>query len=237
MRLLRPTLAAALLALVAGPADAAFLKADYQLNGSFADSSGNGSPALTSGGGSLGATGYMFAAGQGLSVGNVLSNPGDYSIEMRFHFDTVTGFRKILDFKNLTADTGLYVLNTSLNFYNVVTSPGGLINAGQNVDVLLTRDAATNTVTGYVNGVQALSFNDSGNLAVFSGPNNIIQFFRDDTIQNSEQSAGFVDQIQIYDGVLTPTPAPPAFVLAGLGLVSLAGYGRFRRAAAPANPA
>jgi hypothetical protein len=95
-------------------------------------------------------------------------------------------------------------------------------------------------VTGYVNGAQQITFNDSGSAAVFSGTNNIIRFFEDDfATGQSEASGGLATQVQIYNGALTAAdvrllggpgeipgpssgvPEPAALTLVGLGLLSL----------------
>jgi hypothetical protein len=196
-----------------------------------------GGPSLIADGGAQSATGYSFAANQGLNLSSALSNSGDYSILMDFSFSTLSGFRKILDFQNRASDAGLYNLSTSLNFFPVGTGPG-VFSPDVLARVVLTRDSGTNTVTGYVNGSQQITFNDSGSAAVFGGTNNIIRFFEDDfaTAQN-EASAGRATEIQIYNGALTgdqvaalggpgeiPTsgvPEPAALTLVGFGLLSL----------------
>src|SRR4051812_39658528 len=99
-----------LLAWSAAPAHAGLIH-QYQLNGSLADDFAG--PSLVAAGGSLNATNYSFGANQGLSLSGGLATPGTYSIEMVFHFDNVSGFRKILDFKDRTSDTGLYNLSNA----------------------------------------------------------------------------------------------------------------------------
>ncbi len=175
----------------------------YELDGSYSDSLGG--PALSPLGGTLNPTNYSFAANQGLTLSNGLVDPANYSIETIFNFTTLSGFRKIVDFKNRTSDNGLYDLNTALNFFPVTTGPAGAFSAGVNAHLVLTRDGVTKLVTGYVNGVSqsSFSFTDSSDFAVFTGPSNIAQFFIDDPGTGGEASAGVVDRIRIYDGVLS----------------------------------
>ena len=215
-------------------ASAATLAHNYQLTSSLNDTLGG--PALLSDGGTQGPSGYSFAANQGLNVGSALGNPGDYSILMDFSFASLTGYRKILDFKDRTSDNGLYNLGGMLDFFPVAAG-GPVFSADTLARVILTRDAATNTVTGYVNGALQLTFNDGSSLATFSGTNNIIRFFEDDSSTSGEASAGLATKIQIYSGALSaadaerlggpsaiPTdgvPEPTALTLAGLGLLSL----------------
>jgi hypothetical protein len=150
---------------------------------------------------------------------------------MNFEFDSTGGYREIVDFKNLTSDNGLYNQNGDLVYYPFTSTALMTIPAGAFVDVAITRDAASNTVTGYVNGVQQLQFTDSGSDAVFSSANNIINFFQDDGVTGgSESSPGVTRRIQIFDGALTGAevaalsvggsnvPEPMSIGLAGVGL-------------------
>ncbi len=188
---------------------------DYQFNGDFADSLAGPALVPLNGTGTLSLTNYSFAAGQGLSLSSGLPSAGNYSIVADFSFASTSGYRKIVDFKTQTSDTGLYNFNTTLNFFNVVTGPAGAFAANVTASMALTRDGTTNLVTGYVNGVQHITFTDGTSLAVFTGANSEIRFFIDDNpTGGSEASAGVVDRIRIYDGALTAaqvnSPIPPA---------------------------
>ena len=216
---------------------ASMLIHDYQFQNNLADSLGG--PSLVSLGGSVGSGSYTFAAEQGLSLSNGLSNSADYSLYMNFEFSSVSGgYEKIVDFKSLTSDNGLYNLNAALDYYPFAGSLNTM-PAGTFVDVAITRDTASNTVTGYVNGVQQLQFTDSSSDAVFSSANNIIYFFQDDGVTGGgESSAGVATRIQIFNGALTAAevatlpgsnvPEPMSLGLAGVG-VSLCLLLRSRR--------
>lgn len=235
-------LAAAVIAAV--PQAQASLLRNYDLNGSLADSLGGN--ALTANGGVLGATGYTFGANQGLTLtGTGLANLGEYSIEMRVKLDSLRAFSgsrwiKLIDFKNLTSDDGLYSFDTDGNpngtivqFYPI----GGTLDSftpNQFANVVITRDGTTKQVVTYVEGFGQFSFTDFSDRAVFS--NNIIHFMRDDAATGfGEAGSGSLDYIRIYGNALTATevsnlnPVPDAastLGLIGLALAAIAGARR-----------
>jgi hypothetical protein len=153
---------------------------------------------------------------------------------MNFEFSSASGYEKIVDFKNLTSDNGLYNLSAALNFYPAAaTGFANTMPAGTFVNVAITRDAASSMVFGYVNGVQQWQFTDTPSYGTFSSPNNIINFFQDDiTTGGRESSAGVATRIQIFDGALTGAevaalpasgapsnvPEPMSLSLSGAGL-------------------
>lgn len=202
---------------------------DYNLTNSLNDLVG--STPLNSDGGSITGAGYAFGAQQGLNVSSALSNAGNYSILMDFSFQDLSGYRKILDFKNLASDNGLYNLNTELNYYNFSVGPTGALTVNTPAEVIITRDSGTQLVTGYVNGVSQISFTDSSSDAVFNAANGIIHFFEDDNVTGGrESSGGLATRISIYDGALTSSevaalsgvPEPTSFLLLATGLAGLA---------------
>ena len=192
----------------------------YTLNGTFADLFGG--PSLVSLGGTLGPTGYTAPTNQGLSLSNAI-NPTNYSIEMTYNFAAgadLSSWRKILDFKNRTADAGVYGFNANLQFFPVVTAPVTAIQAGVPAHLLLTRNGGTNEVNAFINGALQFTFNDAGGLATFTGPGNIIHFLTDDFAVTGESAPGFIDWIRIYDQPITVAQAAVRFQLGDNPLIT-----------------
>ena len=176
----------------------------YELNNSLADA--NGGPALVPNGGTLTATGYDFEPDQGLSLSNALIDPADYTIKIAFSFDgyaTGSTWQSIINFKNLGSDDGLYSYFDRLVFYNSgnVVDSGSIFNANTTYNLVFSRESATDRITASIDGQQVWSYFDTEQAAVFSETNNIIHFFQDN---GSEEQAGFVDRISIYDGLVDP---------------------------------
>ena len=192
----------------------------YTLNNTYADA--NGGPSLTPDGGTLSSAGYAFGKDQGLTLNSGI-NATNYSVDLTFSLTDLGGYRKLVDFGNLGPDTGLYLLNGQLDFYNVTGAVGPVVAANQSVEVLLTRDGVTGQVTGSVNGVQQFSFLDTGNIAVFNAPNSVIHFFEDDAATGgNEASGGTVTRI-VLNGAAVPEASTPLSLglLLGLGGAAL----------------
>jgi CSLREA domain-containing protein len=146
-----------------------------------------------------------FPQGNGVRLSpttGVVSN-GTYTIVALFELDSVSGFRRIVDFKNGTSDNGLYVQNGNLRFFPSAAGTGAPIAANTYVQVVLTRDAS-GTVIGYVDGAQQFSFSDASGDAVI-GVNNALRFFMDNQSGGAtgEHSGGSVARIRLYDAALS----------------------------------
>ena len=183
------------------------LIAAYELNGSFADELGGAS--LQPGGGTLENGGYSFGPNQGLSLSGVIP-ASHYTIEIGFSLDSVE-IGKIIDFRDLANDNGLYAGNFAPNSGNLmffdssssppqILGPASVLADGVNATVAISRNSDNGEVVTYVNGIEHSRFNTGdGEAATFS--DNVARFFIDDATQ-IEASSGFVDFIRIYDGPL-----------------------------------
>ena len=187
---------------------------EYALRGTLDDTKGGTS--LASLGGQITALGYVFAANQGLTLSSSALSAVNFSLELSFKFDTTSGYRKIADFHDRADDTGFYQLSGSLNFYPVVTASTADFVADTNVHVVLTRDGATNAVTGYVNGQQRFTFIDTSPLATITAADNKLTLFADDfSTGQREASGGTVNYVRLFNGALTATEVDALFTGGG----------------------
>lgn len=181
----------------------------YDVNGTLTDAFGG--PSLVANGGTVGPSTYTFNPGQGLSLTNGIG-ASVYSLELAFSFASVANYRKVVDFKDLLRDEGVYVQNGFFTFYGGPASP--VLNPVFQPDLLahlvLTRDA-DQRFTAYVNGQQVLSFIDEGLHAVFSEPGAKANFLRDDARTGYEQTSGSLDWLYVYDRALTGTEVAARF--------------------------
>jgi len=143
---------------------------------------------------------YNFAAGQGLVLNESLT--GDYTIEMMVKLSNVSSYNRLIDFKNLSSDCGIYAFNSGISFYCVASGGGGL-TANTWLHLFFTRNAATKEVKaihandGVVNTFYTAT--DALDRGITNASNKVI-FFRDD---GSEHYAGSVSFIKIYNSVLS----------------------------------
>ncbi len=126
------------------------------------------------------------------------------TIALRFSSDSLSGYQKIGDFKNLSSDSGFYTLNSAFKFYNASGSSGST-TANTSLDVVLTR-SSSRTVNAYVgnNFTPIISFSNTGDIGVSNAVSNqsILWFFKDDN-SRSKQRSGRIDSLVIYKGALS----------------------------------
>jgi hypothetical protein len=122
-----------------------------------------------------------------------------YTVVILFRFDTVAGWRRLLDLKNAVGDQGLYVQDGRLNVYPAGQVSSVCITNDTWHQVVVTRDA-TGIVNIYSDGVLRITYNDtSGYLAVSSAA--AMRFFKDEG--STEESAGYVARIRNFATALS----------------------------------
>jgi hypothetical protein len=170
-----------------------------------------GGPDAEPQGGDFDAGGYRFDANLGLKLRDVI--PIDvYTIDLVFSFSQLGSWRKILDFKSLVTDEGLYTFDDRLQFVVVAGSTFAMSQpvwaADEPHQVTLTRDA-TGRVTGYVDRAFGFQFDDTARVAAIDDTGPWVYAFIDDTATaETEASAGVVRRIRIWDVALEPGQIP-----------------------------
>ena len=165
------------------------------------------STVLTDNEGTINSDSYSFGANQGLFLDTALSLADNYSIGIQFSFETVSSWRKIVDFKDRSPDSGQYILSNNLFFFAPTNGGSGNIQADEFINVVFTRSSLDNLYTAYLNGSSSpeFSFVDSTSQAIAFDNSGFAQFafFMDDSATGfGEASAGIVNEIRIWDGPL-----------------------------------
>jgi len=225
------------------------LVADYQLQSVYTSSVGTIGPLSPVGNtGDLGFTSGVTVDGQtqtvlSLSVDAAPNDAGagvqaqtngflsasNYSVVLLadFNLDSDLAATKVLDFKNLSSDSGLYINDVSglLDFYDsggttIATGPA-TATTGTYTQIVLTRNGTTNEVTVYENGTQDFQFDDSTGLAILGDAtptgNAYLTAFKDDGTGFGgslldETSVGDIARLRLYDGVV-PEPLSGSLML------------------------
>lgn len=150
---------------------------------------------------------YRFSSNCGLNFDDAATNAlaiGDYTIEMYVSLDSTLSYRKLIDYKNLNDDGGLYINDSSLDFYNIINTNNHLYIPGQYMFTTISRNNATQKVRLYANGNIVDSFADTNGDAIYNAYK-LLRFFQNDTLNVfTEASAGKVAYLAIYNYVRDP---------------------------------
>jgi PKD repeat protein len=147
---------------------------------------------------------YGFTQNSGIQFDNAAAGNfiGDgYSIELYFQFLNNTGFKRIIDFKNQSSDSGLYSTPTTIDFYNEISVGTSAIVTNQYVHLVLTREAANDEVNIYLDGALVGSFIDDSDVALLDA-SNVLNFFQDDLVFGGEAQPGRIALLRIHDSTL-----------------------------------
>lgn len=131
-----------------------------------------------------------------------------YTIGLRFSFNLVSGYKRIIDFSNGSSDNGFYFLNGKLNFFPYGTGPTS-ISSNQLVDLVVTR-SSDGTFKAYfvVNGILVTPPELTSSTGTFAIPTLVngkprFGFFYDDTSYPGEATdRGKVYGIKMWDAAL-----------------------------------
>jgi len=135
-----------------------------------------------------------------------------YSIGIKFSFtDTEGGYRKIIDYKNLSSDNGFYFYSGGkFNFYPNQTLGTSVTNNNEVIDMIVTRNGVTKDIKAYIviDNVlyEELNVNDNLEHAVPFLVNGKprFRFFHDDNQTTAEATpGGKVYSIKVWDGPIT----------------------------------
>ncbi len=118
---------------------------------------------------------YNFEAGEGLELPDALVDPANYSIELVFSFERIEDRNKVLDFKELATDEGLYVLDGMLILFPL-QSTELRVAAGQTLHVVVVRRSLDDRFLLYLDGQLVRVGTDEEGFGI-AAPGNLF-FFR-----------------------------------------------------------
>jgi hypothetical protein len=174
----------------------------YLFDASLADETGSGVEAISLGG-SVQDGAYVFSAGAGLKVPVAGEDWSDFDIAMRVHFTGAAAGStraKLVDLFDRTADRGLYRASDGAILHLLPPkSPMSEVRVpiGSASIIRYARDAATHTVSLWIDGVLQWTQDDPKGLAV-PPADGFVTFFADDAETGSlENCSGFVEWIRV----------------------------------------
>jgi hypothetical protein len=150
----------------------------------------------------------LFARGGGYRLSPTTGEAGNatYSVAVLFRFSDIGVFRRVLDFKHGTMDSGLYLAAGRLRLYPYTPSGPKVVAADEWVQVVITR-AGDGTVAGYVDGVQQWQLDDALFRHAVIDNEDTLRFFQDNTTggTTTEHAPGAVARIRVFDRALSAT--------------------------------
>ncbi|MEZ6097012.1 MAG: hypothetical protein R3C03_22790 [Pirellulaceae bacterium] len=167
---------------------------DYRIEGDLSDSMFNGSDLIAIGG-QIQNGRFSFLETEGLKFSP--NNSEDYYFEFEFTRGVLSDtFKKLVDFKGLANDAGLYLTNDVLHFFPMAQMGRTLIREGESHVIGVLR--SNNIVSIFLDGEIELSFTDTDRLAAVAG--SFIHLFVDDNITSgNEGTVGSTDFVRMAD--------------------------------------
>ena len=145
-----------------------------------------------------------FPRGNGVSVDvRGLLPPDNYSISVLFKFETLSGYRRILDYSGGVRDRGLYTFDGVLALFPRIGPVGSAIGPRRYSHVVMTRNRR-GIVKVHLDGRFQFGFYDARRLGIVS-QHRVLRFFQDNFVGDgtAEHSAGTVARIRLYAGSLS----------------------------------
>lgn len=161
---------------------------------------------------------WAFPVSGGLRHPNVapVVVTGSYSISMLMRYNPMdAGYARLVDFSGSTSDNGIYKLGAGVSFYPVGTFAAGSFIADQDVFVTITRDATSQLVSLFINGIASGTYSDTTDL--YAPVASAMYFLMDNTTGAaaiSETDPGVISYLEVRD-----TPMTPAEVAASLASI------------------
>jgi len=132
---------------------------------------------------------------------------GSYTIVLFMMMENVNGYRKLIDFKNLALDNGLYSLGGELGFYgSPALFSNNIYTDSTYFTAIISRDNTTKNVNMYANGQLVGSFRDTTNIAVYDS-SRFLYFATDDSSTTTEALKGKLAMLRIFNYALDSAAA------------------------------
>ncbi len=125
----------------------------------------------------------------------------DYTLVIQGVLEFTNGYRKLIDFRDLSVDTGVYNRNGVLEYVSGQVGLAVSMMPNQYFQLVMTRDSA-HMVSLYIDGELEFSFNDTGSETSMCFSDQF-HFYVDDDQTSSEDPQGAVARITLYDHALS----------------------------------
>ena len=127
------------------------------------------------------------------------SNPNIYTIEIKFKLYDISGYKKIIDYNYYVFDTGLYLYNGNICFWNYdCLQQSEKTNVQPNIFYTIKFIKNLNELVCFIDGIRQFTLPDNN---FITDSKSRLGFFTDDTQVSGEMFSGEISYIKIYDGI------------------------------------